>query len=70
MTRPECAVVYNLINTHTHTHKYPAYFQITNSLILGLVDASLKEYPEGSRNPPDVPDFVDFSRRCTCIALK
>ena len=28
MTRPDCAVMCNLINTHTHTHIYACVFRV------------------------------------------
>ena len=32
MTGPDCAVMYNLINTHTHTHIYVQFNKYTHTL--------------------------------------
>ena len=34
MTRPDCAVMCNLINTHTHTHTMPSGGAVSKHLLL------------------------------------
>ena len=34
MTRPDCAVMCNLINTHTHTHKHTQCYRTKNCVLL------------------------------------
>ena len=47
MTRPDCAVMYNLINTHTHiyTHTDP-FARVKSSLLLKIHGPSDRELEE------------------------
>ena len=61
MTRPDCAVMCNLINTHTHTYTHT--HQVTRSFIAETRSQSGGTAPDGAGIPVVLPDQLNERQR-------